>query len=269
MRTKKRAFALLLPVAFFAVAVLSGCGKDAPQAPEMYAIGEDHAAPLDGVLQEDGGSLAEIQEPSEDASSGTEPVYVYRYEKIAEVSKTVKAYAEVLAADEQGFRVLDEASEVTELPELFPTEGTLRLAKQSSVEKHIFAVDLTWKAEECSVTVSQPQGKITEPVEPMTMSEAIHYFEQLHPTDVGLAGEKMSDYQIFPVDGIVFVDNRACIKFSVYNTTDPQLTGQVQGIYLMTGDKKHLYRLNQGEHTITQLLPKAKDDKTSAEKPSA
>lgn len=268
MRTISRAATILLPAILLTATVLSGCGKDAPQPPEAYVIGEDSAPPLDQMLTEDNGSLVAIEEPKEDASSGTAPVYVYRYEKIAQVNETVKAYAEWLTTQDSEFNVMDEAAEVTEMPDLLPTEGTLRVAKSSAVEKHIFAIDLAWKDEECTVTVSQPEGRITEPVEPMTISEAISYFKKLEPADVGLTGDKMSDYQIYLVDGLVFVDNRACLKFSIYNTTDPQLTGQVQGIYLMTGDKKYLYRLDQKNETITQLLPKtaaSSDTKSSSQ----
>lgn len=263
MRTKSGAIALLLSAALLVAVGLTGCGKDAPKAPESYVIGEDSAATLDGVLPEDGGSLAEIQQPADSSSSGSEPVTTYTYEKMTEVSKTVRAYAEKLMGEEQGFEVLDEAGEVTELPELLPSTGTLRLAKKSSVEKHIFAIDLSWTEEGCTVTVSQPEGRIIHPVEPMTMNEAISYFRQMKPSEIGLQGETMSSYQIFPVDGIVFVDNHACIKFSIYNTTDPQLTGQVQGIYFMTGDKKYLYRLDQDTDSILQLLPKETAESTS------
>ena len=46
------------------------------------------------------------------------------------------------------------------------------------------------------------------------------------PSQLGLPGDSMEDYTIFPIDGFVKVDGLDCRRFNVYDKNDPgSITG--------------------------------------------
>lgn len=99
-----------------------------------------------------------------------------------------------------------------------------------------------------SAVSSQPQE--TEELHMMTVEETMDFFNGLSPSVLGLPGESMSEYQIYPSEKAVPVDGLPCMKIIVYGDTSVG-TNEPEGIFLLARDASALYHLVDGE--VTQL----------------
>lgn len=80
----------------------------------------------------------------------------------------------------------------------------------------------------------------------MTVDEAIEYFKRLDPAILGLPGEDMGEYEMYPTEKAVPVDGIPCLKIIVYNESDAG-TNQPEGTFLMARDGTALYRLEDNQ----------------------
>lgn len=250
---KKKALALLFAVTLPFLGLLTGCGKDDKTAlPETYQIGEDAAPAL--RLGEQEGTLEDADTPEE----GEVVAYAYTYGGLSDAKALANAYAALLTSEENSFTVVDEEGYQAELPDFSQEEGTVYLAKPSAVEGKLFEVSVAWKEGQCEVAITQPEGEIlkAEVVDPMTLPDAVDYIRSLSPVDLGLTGSSMADYNIYPSMGAVFVDGSACLELNIYSKENVSETNDIQGTYLLTGDKKHLYRLDRVAGTVVEIIKK-------------
>ena len=86
----------------------------------------------------------------------------------------------------------------------------------------------------------------------MTLAEAVEYFKSLSPKLLGLEGASMEEYSVYPIEGTILVDGRPCLRIQAYQHTT-EGTNQLAGIYLISGDRLHLYRLDQPEGRVQEL----------------
>lgn len=86
----------------------------------------------------------------------------------------------------------------------------------------------------------------------MTVDETISNFKRLDPAVLGLQGEDMSEYDVYPSEKAVPVDGIPCLKIIVYYETDVG-TNQPEGTFLMARDGTALYRLEGREVTKLEM----------------
>lgn len=125
--------------------------------------------------------------------------------------------------------------------------------------------------EESEIRQKMPHSPIaTEPEEEktLTISEAVNFLLSLPPETLGLDGNTMSDYQVYPATEVVFVDGLSCSKLFVYRTDDEAGTNKIQGVYLLSrGGQRSLFSLDQSDGTVTELPLPAMAITQAAESP--
>jgi hypothetical protein len=155
-----------------------------------------------------------------------------------------------------------ENSEGSEDAEDSAETATEEVTEETPVVNKVCLLQLDWTAETCTVTLRIQEGVIQErPVETesetgssgMTLSSAMDYMKSLTPSDIGLDGSSMDEYQIYALDGIIMVDGNACLHLKVYSTNNPEKTNHLEGNYLLTGDKQHMYSLDEVNGVVTVI----------------
>lgn len=86
-----------------------------------------------------------------------------------------------------------------------------------------------------------------------SLSDQMEYFTSLSPSVLGLEGESMEAYTVFPLEGMMSVDGSSCRKMHVYQIQEPEMTNSISGVYLITVDLAHIYQLDPFTNTVTQL----------------
>lgn len=85
-----------------------------------------------------------------------------------------------------------------------------------------------------------------EPMHMMTIEETIDYFKTLDPAALGLKGKSMEDYNIYPSEKAIPVDNLPCMKITVYASTEAG-TNAPEDTFLVARDGSAIYRLVDGQ----------------------
>lgn len=86
----------------------------------------------------------------------------------------------------------------------------------------------------------------------MTLDEALAFFNTINPSELGLEGTSMGEYDVYTGSGAVFVQGVPCQKFQVYSKDNPEQTNHLEGTFLMNGDGTRLYRINEDD-TVTEI----------------
>ncbi len=198
--------------------------------------------------------LTSLEAPEE----GTDPdqqQYVYTYQELpAAGGQTVSDYMARLLEEDSDVQVVDAAGGTADPPDFAAAEGSLWLAKPSAQEGSRLSLRLDWTGSGCTVTVARPQGAVEAPEpDPMTNDDAVRYIQSLSPSLLGLDGSSMGKYEIYPVEGAVLVDHTPCLRLQVYYRDPEAETNRVVGIYLLTGDRQHLYKLDQDRSHVSEL----------------
>ncbi|MPM31339.1 hypothetical protein SDC9_77894 [bioreactor metagenome] len=125
----------------------------------------------------------------------------------------------------------------------------MSLAKAASEDGRLMRMDISWTAENCQITLTRPEGTVSETEakkDPMTYVEAVDFLKSLSPAKLGLEAESLRDYSVYPMDGAVLVDGILCLKLQVYRPHEEGQANVIAGTYLLSGDKTHLYLLEDG-----------------------
>lgn len=255
LRKKRLCMALALAGA---VCLLASCAGKAPDPPGEYALGEDKVESLNTVLgQENSGKMTEMETPetkdggASSSSSGVgDEVCLYTYEQLETGGESVRQYVEKLTAEKDGFQIVDESGAVTDPPNYANETGSVALAKAASEDGKILRMDISWTAQDCHITLTRPEGTVSgiaEEVEPITYVEAVDFIKSLSPATLDLEAESMQDYSVYPMDGAVMVDGILCLKLQVYPPHGEGEANVIAGTYLLSGDRSHLYLLQDGK----------------------
>ncbi len=149
--------------------------------------------------------------------------------------------------------MVNETGEPAQAPDYQAKSGSVYLAKNAeSQQGYRFQIGLDWTEAGCVVTVEMLQGSVGQEQEGMTLAEAVEYFKSLSPKLLGLEGASMKEYSVYPIEGTILVDGRPCLRIQAYQHTT-EGTNQLAGIYLISGDRLHLYRLDQPEGRVQEL----------------
>lgn len=216
--------------------------------------------------KDDEGDAKQLSEKtdSEEDGSGEEgaadaaEVYTYTYEEVP--AAALDRYAAALVADEEGFRVIDEErAPQTDLPDFSTEEGSTAFARKAVEEDTLFQIAIDWNTENCIVKVSCEPGGFygedgegdsseDEEEESLTLVQTIDFINSLSPSDLGLEGSSMSEYNVLPTSGNPLVDGELCRHINIYQT-DPQAgTNVVKGTFLVGMNK--VYRLHMEDNTV-------------------
>lgn len=190
----------------------------------------------------------------------------YTYVELDEPGGLVASYADLLTGEENGFLMVDGELKECDSPDFTVSMGAVTLAKETEEAGRLFSIAVEWQEEECVVTVSRPEGEIVTKEEAeaaeaeaeldsITLREAVDYLKGLTPSDLGLTGSSMAAYQVYAMTGTVMVGEDPCMRLNVYTKENPEKTNELLGSYLLTGDKRHLYRCNLEGESVTELVP--------------
>lgn len=232
-------------------------GGETLEPPKEYILGADQVESLSAALGQESGELTEMKTPgTEDAggsssrSSAVDEACYYTYQKLDTGGDSVRQYVEKLTAEENGFLIVDEDGKAANPPNYANGEGALSLAKAASEDGRLLRMDISWTDGDCRITLTRPEGTIGKVGEtekdPITYVQAVDFLKSLSPAKLGLEAESLRDYSVYPMDGAVLVDGILCLKLQVYPPRGEGQANVIAGTYLLSGDKAHLYRLQDG-----------------------
>lgn len=266
---KKQTKVLLLAV--LALCLLTACKKE-NAALEVYTLGESEAdavVALDTILEEDEAVLASIDAPTDQAvTEGLEIHHTYHYRKMHDPAVLAARYIALLREEEQGFAVIDgENRKILEEPDTDLLWGTVILGKAAAENeeagRRILRVIVGWSEYAVAVQVAYVNGSILPPIvekeeeekteaapKPTDIAQQVEYFTSLNPQALGLEGDDMKAYMVFPQQGWVMIDDVFCREISVYRQDAQTATNVLAGTFYLSSDLTHIYKKSDNEQII-------------------
>ena len=231
---------------------------------EAYTVGEDTVASLDTVLEEGEGELLALRTTPEKSKAEEEGRLTYIYE-VNGPAAVVNRYLDLVLGEELGFSLADENYVIQEeRPELVDEEGALMVAKASVVEGKVFQLAIGWSQENdmLAVRVSTPEAQLRMPEKeeqpkPASLSEQLDTIQTMHPSELGLEGRSMDQYEVLSTAGFVKVDDILCRRFTIYEKTGDDKRGDIVKIVYFSGDQQHMFQQEtdeDGKLIITELV---------------
>lgn len=229
--------------------MLTACGKkdkveeeELNIVPNAYFVG---GQTITAVQPEKGLYLSQLT-TAEDGS------FIYTYAGFEDVSVSVQAYAEMLAGEEQGFKVVDEETyRPAEAPDYTAADGTVSLSRELENEK-LAVVRLDWSSGQCVTSIGikdkpvieEPEKKKPKNNYGLSHTGAAEFLKELDPAVLQLEGSSMDDYNVYIRSGFAYVDGEACLRIEIYSNANDAHTNAYMGKYFMSGNGEHIYRLN-------------------------
>ena len=253
----KRLMKFLLTAAA-AMCLLTACGRDNGPL-EVYTLDgtEESVASLDNILAEGEAILTSIDAPTDTAAqAGLELSHTYHYRQMEDPAEMAARYISVLRA-EQGFTPIDsESRQLAEEPNLETLTGSMTLARKletSDDSKKLFRVIVGWSEYAVAIQVAQVDGRILPPPEPekeaeeeasrpTSMMEQMEFFDTLNPEKLGLVGNDMNDYKVYPQQGWVLVDGISCREIRVYLENASDGANVYMGTYFLSSDLETMFK---------------------------
>lgn len=231
---------------------------------EAYTVGEDTVASLDTILEEGEGELLALRTTPEKSKVEEEGRLTYIYE-ISSPATVMNRYLDLVLGGEVGFSLVDETYLIQEKrPELVDEEGALMVAKASVVEGKVFQLAIGWSQENdmLAVRVSCPEGQLHKPEpekepQPASLQEQLDTIQTMHPSELGLEGRSMDQYEVLSTTGFVKVDDILCRRFTIYEKTGDDKRGDIVKVVYFSGDQQHMFQQETDENgklIITELV---------------
>lgn len=249
----------------------------------------DSTIALDTILEEGEGTLlavhksepAQKSEENSDSSASSSSssaevdtgvaTYTYMYDVPAPAA-VVDRYLDAVLGGEEKFELIDSETHMPleERPTLEDGLGALTLARDSVQDGHLFQLVIGWsEASALTVRVSAPEGAIQRPeedpnsgiglgsevVETIPLTEQIEKLKGLSPAQLGLPGDSMDAYEIFPVEGFVKVDGLDCRRFNVYQrkSSGEGYYPDLAVIIMLSSDQEHIYYMDPVSNAVTEM----------------
>lgn len=236
MKRNAIATAVLLTV----LLLLSACGGEpAEDMPHYTVAGEDFPA------------LPTEEEP-EVQIYGTGDAVTRTYTQFDAPEQVVSEYVALMTGD-YGFQVVTETLLPQSEPSEYEAEGEIYLGKGTEKPNQTILFELVWSPESCIVVSSLIPAAIPEnAVDVMGIEETLSYMESLSPSQLGLEGSSMDEYEIHAQDSVVLVNGMRCMQMDVYSQGGEQGGNALAGSFLMSYSGQ-LYRLNRLTNEIEAL----------------
>ena len=196
--------------------LLAGCGGDTPQPVESYSAGEDTLPALNQLVTLEENFQYETSEDDDGLIS-------FHYEALTSGRDVAQSYAKDLVENQQCV-LLDEDNQLLPEDQEFADTGTVVAAKESSSGDGLFQLSISWDETSCTISPKLEEGaKLPEKEEDsMTLEEATNYLQSQAPSALGLEGTDMSNYIIFPEEGLAVLDGKTCLSLNVYTADTHQ-----------------------------------------------
>lgn len=234
--------------------------EEVPPAPaEEETPSEEGAAA--GEEGEDGeeaaGEEASEEQAAEPAEDGFTKI-LYRYEGLQDPVSLISAYAAVMTTPDAGFSYVDETLLRIDPPEEeLGSQGSLLLARnipqaEDGTGGGVQSMLLNWEGTNCSVTLDMPEGQVHDP-KPETpetvlpVRRGLSDLAALHPSQLGLPGDSMDDYELIPQEGSFRIAGSISTRVNVYDASN-----QFAGSYFISVDGK-LYKLDETVNGVVEL----------------
>ena len=201
--------------------------------------------------------MTSIDAPTDAAAqAGLELSHTYHYKQMEDPAELAARYIRLLRA-EQGFTPIDgESRKLAEEPDLETLTGSMTLAKKletSDDTKKLLRVIVGWSEYALAVQVAQVDGRILPPPEPekepvdsvaqpTSMMEQLDFFKGLNPEKLGMVGNDMNDYLVYPQQGWVLVDGISCREIVVYMKDARDGSNVLMGTFFLSSDLEHMYK---------------------------
>lgn len=219
-----------------AVLLLSGCGdKTKTEPPQNYALGDSSLPSLNALV--DLGTEYQFT-LNRDEDSGEEE---YVYTGLTDAGACAQEYTQTLESEWE-CRIGSSETDANP-PDFFAEEGQALAVLDTEDPDSLFLVTIRWEASSCTVVPSLGASADLSwsQEEPITLKEAVEYMEGLTPSQLGLPGSSMKDYEVFAQEGTAFLNDEPCLCMNVYRTSDHQLAQS----YLLTVPGLQVYRLDR------------------------
>lgn len=211
--------------------------------------------------------------PTEEEELVLPPAYTtYIYTGEGADVERLELYCDLLTADDFGFIPVDEEMVETKMPKFTEPTGSLHLVRAVSGKDYMEEVNLAEKGEEdhmeyvplaepkelegqfltslriewdeegLRITPAMIEGAIVipPPPKPMTLVEAVDHMYSLSPEMLGLEGDSMEPYMVFPIDGSVMVDGMPAMRMYVYSKSEGG-TNVFEGQYLLSNGGHRIF----------------------------
>ncbi|MBR2481347.1 MAG: hypothetical protein IKB58_00635 [Oscillospiraceae bacterium] len=210
--------------------------------------------------------------PAEEEELVLPPAYTtYIYTGEGANVERLQLYCELLMAEDFGFVPVDEEMIEIRKPKFTEPSGSLHLVRpvqgkdyveevnlaEKGEEKHmeyvpseskelegefLTSLRIEWDEEALRITPAMIEGAIVipPPPEPMTLAEAVDHMYSLPPELLGLEGESMEPYLVFPIDGSVMVEGSPAMRMYVYSKSESG-TNVFEGQYLLANGGHTIY----------------------------
>ena len=210
--------------------------------------------------------------PAEEEELVLPPAYTtYIYTGEGANVERLQLYCELLMAEDFGFVPVDEEMIEIRKPKFTEPSGSLHLVRpvqgkdyveevnlaEKGEEKHmeyvpseskelegefLTSLRIEWDEEALRITPAMIEGAIVipPPPEPMTLAEAVDHMYSLPPELLGLEGESMEPYLVFPIDGSVMVEGAPAMRMYVYSKSESG-TNVFEGQYLLANGGHTIY----------------------------
>lgn len=133
---------------------------------------------------------------------------------------------------------------------------------EEAVDK-ILQLRLAWSETALAIQVSQPEGTIlppvveedpaSAPIEPVALMAQLDYFSKLPAAKLGLPGDSMAEYRVYPVEGWVRVSGVTCRVLNVYVLDLPEETNTFMGTFYLSSDNSQLFKLDESSGVIVKV----------------
>ena len=189
-------------------------------------------------------------------------------EQIAERERVAaeKAERERLEAEAAAQREA-ESKTPEEEPDTDLLWGTVILGKAAAENeeagRRILRVIVGWSEYAVAVQVAYVNGSILPPIvekeeeekteaapKPTDIAQQVEYFTSLNPQALGLEGDDMKAYMVFPQQGWVMIDDVSCREISVYRQDAQTATNVLAGTFYLSSDLTHIYKKSDNEQII-------------------
>ncbi len=230
--------------------LLGGCSKQ-PTAPSEYVLGDNKLPALQEALGSD-----------EKIKRRIFRVFGSRY------TREILCLFGFRKREGHGFRICFLSDRKRRTALLLTPKGRFRKIQRfqgirevlrpvsETEEDGVFFLEIVWKENSCIITpVFREDMKIhTQETDGgvLNLNEIVSRFEAYTPSELGLSGESMEEYSIFPEEGYVMVNDQPGIRVNIYNPS----THAYQASYIITSDGSHVFHWDRKTQQIEEVPAK-------------